>query len=310
MKTEDNLPYTNLQLEDLEGEVWVSALGYDGSYEVSNYGRIKSMAHTILQKNGRYRFVSEKIRSQGKVKHDSVGSNFSLYVPMKTEEGIHKNETVAKIVLSSFSKPSANKTGIHHINGVSSDNRLVNLCYENMRTKRRIEFDLGLRENVREYAKVQIRKLMKLPSFKHFTKESAAEHRKNKIGVKYEKRSKHPITIYFENTRTIRVFTSVASAREETGINESAIRNAMQMPTKFKYIQVKIGQFADVAEFNPLKRRVLKKIEGMSVKTIAELTNKTIGTIYYRIENGMPNEKIKSQENFSIETRFKKKQSI
>lgn len=37
------LPYKNLSLEDMEGEVWKDIKGLDGLYKVSNKGRIKAM---------------------------------------------------------------------------------------------------------------------------------------------------------------------------------------------------------------------------------------------------------------------------
>ena len=55
-------PFT---LDDLEGEEWRGVLGYDGKYQVSNFGRVKSFAHypkgkilkPVLTKGG-YLFVS------------------------------------------------------------------------------------------------------------------------------------------------------------------------------------------------------------------------------------------------------------
>ena len=36
-------PYENLSLEDMEGEVWKDVVGYEGLYQVSNLGRVKSL---------------------------------------------------------------------------------------------------------------------------------------------------------------------------------------------------------------------------------------------------------------------------
>ena len=35
--------YENLSLEDMEGEIWKDVVGYEGIYQVSNLGRIKSL---------------------------------------------------------------------------------------------------------------------------------------------------------------------------------------------------------------------------------------------------------------------------
>ena len=40
---------------------WIDALGFDGIYEVSNYGRIKSLGRYVNIRNGQ-RWVKERIR--------------------------------------------------------------------------------------------------------------------------------------------------------------------------------------------------------------------------------------------------------
>ena len=38
--------WKNLSLEDMEGEIWKDIEGYEGLYQVSNMGRIKSLEKT------------------------------------------------------------------------------------------------------------------------------------------------------------------------------------------------------------------------------------------------------------------------
>ena len=45
-------PYENLSLEDMEGEVWKDVVGYEGLYQVSNLGRVKSLDKVISTRNG------------------------------------------------------------------------------------------------------------------------------------------------------------------------------------------------------------------------------------------------------------------
>lgn len=40
--------YSNLSLIDMNGEVWESCINYDGLYEVSNMGRVKSIFRIVL----------------------------------------------------------------------------------------------------------------------------------------------------------------------------------------------------------------------------------------------------------------------
>ena len=45
-------PYENLSLEDMDGEVWKDVVGYEGLYQVSNLGRVKSLDKVISTRNG------------------------------------------------------------------------------------------------------------------------------------------------------------------------------------------------------------------------------------------------------------------
>ena len=59
------MPYQNLSLEDLPGEEWKAIAGYEGSYQVSNMGRVKSLKRwrgSGLGINGGY-FQKEKIKN-------------------------------------------------------------------------------------------------------------------------------------------------------------------------------------------------------------------------------------------------------
>lgn len=54
-------PYQNLNIESLDGEVWIDIPNYDGIYSVSNYGRVKSERRP--NPNGR-QWLSERILRQ------------------------------------------------------------------------------------------------------------------------------------------------------------------------------------------------------------------------------------------------------
>lgn len=67
-----------LSLENLEGEIWKDIVGYEGLYQVSSFGRVKSLSRTIQCKNNRrcspYTIsVKEKIRKCYYDKKDGYG---------------------------------------------------------------------------------------------------------------------------------------------------------------------------------------------------------------------------------------------
>jgi hypothetical protein len=118
-----NLPYTNLQIEDLPNEIWVDALEYDGFYEVSNLGRIKSCAREVNTKWGTSRMKKAKIRKQSLIK-DSKGRGIGLNVTF-----MKKTFTAQSIIFKSFYPhiDFEENECIMHISKNLLDNRLENL---------------------------------------------------------------------------------------------------------------------------------------------------------------------------------------
>lgn len=57
----DVMPCFNFSLEDMPSEEWVDIIGYDGIYQVSNLGRVKSVGRYVNSSKGGQRWVKEKI---------------------------------------------------------------------------------------------------------------------------------------------------------------------------------------------------------------------------------------------------------
>jgi len=112
-----NIHYTNMSLENIEGETWNDIPGYDGVYQASNLGRIKSCER--IDCNGRLR--REKIRKQTKT------SKGILAIPLHLHGKI-EYLTVQAVIFSAFNglKPSP-KIKVGHKNKMLLDNRLENL---------------------------------------------------------------------------------------------------------------------------------------------------------------------------------------
>lgn len=110
--------YKILDLENLENEEWLPVVGYEGLYEVSNMGRIKSLGNNKSRK--------EKILKQIKFKSGYLRVGLSIN---KT----HKLYQVHRLVANAFIPNPNNYTTVNHKNEIKTDNRVENLEWMNMK---------------------------------------------------------------------------------------------------------------------------------------------------------------------------------
>jgi hypothetical protein len=98
-------------------EVWKLIPGYDGKYEVSDQGRVRSYR----------RSDAGHILSPGRM----PGGHMSVALGRKNSQCVHK------LVLLAFVGPAPERHECLHINGIPDDNRLTNLRWgtrsENMK---------------------------------------------------------------------------------------------------------------------------------------------------------------------------------
>ena len=99
--------------------MWADVIGYDGVYEVSNLGRIKSVAREVNTRWGTGRWVESRILKQAYSKKDRV-----LLASLQSS-----TKQVGRIVFESFNTSVIfNKDEcVMHKNKLLIDNRLVNL---------------------------------------------------------------------------------------------------------------------------------------------------------------------------------------
>ena len=102
-------------------EIWKEIKGFEG-YEVSNLGRVKSLARTVIYSNGRVQDYKDKV-----LKNSLLSNGYfrvSLYKKSKM-----KARTIHQLVAETFLNhtPNGYKLVVDHINNVKTDNRLENL---------------------------------------------------------------------------------------------------------------------------------------------------------------------------------------
>lgn len=91
-------------------EIWKDIKGYEGWYQVSNLGRIKSLERTFVRKNGTPFKVRERIL---KYSFDHGGYPCVMLIKLKTKH----NKTVHRLVAQAFIPNPENKRCVDHIDG-------------------------------------------------------------------------------------------------------------------------------------------------------------------------------------------------
>lgn len=107
-------------------EEWKPVIGYEGLYEISNLGRVKSVLRVVPRKNGIPQTINEKIKATSK--NPQGYTTVVLY-----NGGQGRTVTVHSLVMAAFVGPRPEGYDICHSNDDRSDPRLENLRYDTRR---------------------------------------------------------------------------------------------------------------------------------------------------------------------------------
>lgn len=128
-----NIDWSNVykitDINCLEGEIWKAVLGYEGLYEVSSYGRIKSL-------------ISNKILKQW------YGGNKQLMVCLCADGIKHKQYVHAIVGICFKGVPNRARNEVFvHLNQCKTDNRATNISIESKSSECLLTYHLGVRKD-------------------------------------------------------------------------------------------------------------------------------------------------------------------
>ncbi|WP_297712050.1 NUMOD4 domain-containing protein [Clostridium sp.] len=123
----------------MDKEEWKSIKGYEGLYEISNFGRVKS----LLGWNGRKYIQRERILAPYKQQSNKY---YSRSVVKLTKDNKTKDFKVHRLVAEAFIPNPNNYKVVNHIDGNPLNNNVENLewCTQKMNIKHAINNELTI----------------------------------------------------------------------------------------------------------------------------------------------------------------------
>lgn len=108
------------QTLQLEGEIWKDIPKYEGLYQASNFGRIKSLSRVVLS-DGKFRGLKKE-----RILTPRLNTGY-LRVPMQRNVNDKGKQAVHRMIASAFLGES--HLTVDHIDGDKTNNRIENLRY-------------------------------------------------------------------------------------------------------------------------------------------------------------------------------------
>lgn len=107
----------------IEDEVWKDITGYEGYYQVSDKGNVRSLDRYVENAKGQLQFV------KGKLKEISFNKRVNVYEVHLRKDGIRKCMKVHRLVAQEFvfNDDPINKITVNHIDGNRQNNHKNNL---------------------------------------------------------------------------------------------------------------------------------------------------------------------------------------
>ena len=105
-------------------EIWKDIEGYEGLYQVSNMGNVRSSDRTLMVKRGNDEYV---LQIKGRMLRPQTRRHGYLSVWLYRLDGNKRQESVHRLVAEAFCERKSDDTEVNHKNEIKTDNRAENL---------------------------------------------------------------------------------------------------------------------------------------------------------------------------------------
>ena len=206
----ESYPYQNLNLEDMPDEIWKEIPNFDGYYEASNLGRIKSVDRIVPHDRLYQQTVKGRMMKQNLCKNRNIKMNDDLvYLQISLSfERKMKYFNVRRLVYMTFVKQlnhADDKYCVINVNGDGYDNRLTNLSLVTHSQKAQRVFIRGRAENT-----------LATIDRSNWGKNKAHLNRQISVGQ------------YSLDGTLIRIYESISEAHKTTGFDSKGISHTAQ----------------------------------------------------------------------------------
>lgn len=121
-----------------DSEEWRDIPGYEGLYQASSFGRIRSVPHQIkANKDGGTRYTCASI------KKSAQGWHGYMWVSL-CKDGKSKTHSIHKLVATTFIKNPDNLPAINHIDAEKTNNHIANLEWVSVKENQLHASQMGL----------------------------------------------------------------------------------------------------------------------------------------------------------------------
>lgn len=124
-------------------ETWKDVPGYEGYYQVSDQGRIRSLDRTVRDSRTGSKTISGRILAPGTANRPYLTVVLHL-------TGSRRTRTIHSVVAEAFLGPRPKGLNVCYLNGDGKDNRLTNICYDTQSRNIKDTVDQGTHRNTRK----------------------------------------------------------------------------------------------------------------------------------------------------------------